>query len=125
MTHLEWRIQMDHVGTPSICVFATFLSVVLVGCGGPDAPQGKDAAEQAEHENHKHGDMEANLKELSDAERAAVKQQKTCPVSGETLGAMGKPVRVMVDGKEVWICCSACKEPLLKDPEKHLKKLNP
>jgi multidrug efflux pump subunit AcrA (membrane-fusion protein) len=45
---------------------------------------------------------------------------KTCPVSGKPLGSMGEPVRVVVDGREVLLCCSGCEPALRRDPGKYL-----
>lgn len=57
----------------------------------------------------------------------------TCPVTGEKLGSMGKPIDYLykyktADGKErvrlVRFCCSACPATFKKDPEKYLKKID-
>jgi hypothetical protein len=47
---------------------------------------------------------------------------ETCPVTGKPLGSMGAPVRVAVDGKTVWLCCSGCEARLRKTPAKYLGK---
>lgn len=52
-----------------------------------------------------------------------IAEQKVCPVTGDPLGSMGPPVKVMVAGKPVFICCKGCEKPLLKDPAKHLATL--
>jgi YHS domain-containing protein len=49
--------------------------------------------------------------------------QKTCPVSGEKLGGMGKPVFVDWKGRRVFFCCAGCKPDFQKDPAKYLAKL--
>lgn len=66
--------------------------------------------------------IEANLAKLCPTERAAAEVQKFCPVQ-ETirLGAMGTPVKVAVGGKDVYLCCEACREAALKDADKTLK----
>lgn len=46
---------------------------------------------------------------------------KTCPVSGEKLGEMGKPVVFAYKGQEVKLCCKGCKKDFDKDPAKYLK----
>jgi len=46
-----------------------------------------------------------------------------CPVSDEMLGSMGAPIKIDVDGQQVWICCEGCRDPLLEDPAKYLAKL--
>lgn len=63
------------------------------------------------------------LKELSAEDRAAAEKQRICPVSGELLGAMGKPYKVTVQEQTVFLCCQGCEETLRKNPEKYLAKL--
>jgi YHS domain-containing protein len=48
---------------------------------------------------------------------------KTCPVSGEKLGEMGKPYVFTYQGQEVKLCCPMCKADFNKDPQKYLKKI--
>ena len=43
---------------------------------------------------------------LSDA--VLISLQATCPVSGKKLGSMGKPPKVMVNGKPLFVCCAGC-----------------
>ncbi|WP_417848419.1 hypothetical protein [Thalassoglobus sp.] len=65
---------------------------------------------------------EAAPPELSAEDKALVEAQVFCPVGGE-LGGMGTPVKVMVDGQPIFICCEGCRGPLLEDPEKYLAEL--
>ena|SRR5215471_2116394 len=48
---------------------------------------------------------------------------KTCVVSGEKLGEMGKPYVFQHDGKEVRLCCKDCLKDFQKDPAKYMKKI--
>jgi len=48
---------------------------------------------------------------------------KTCVVSGEKLGSMGKSFVHTYEGREVQFCCKACLKDFNKDPQKYLKKL--
>jgi YHS domain-containing protein len=50
-------------------------------------------------------------------------QMTTCPVSGEKLGEMGKPMMFVYQGQEVKLCCSGCKKDFDKDPAKYIKKI--
>lgn len=65
-------------------------------------------------------------KYLSDLDKAVVDAQgkdyplKKCPVSGEELGAMGKPVDVVIAGRLVRLCCKSCKKDLMNEPAKFL-----
>jgi len=48
---------------------------------------------------------------------------KTCVVSGEKLGTMGKPAVLNHEGTEVQFCCKACIKDFNKDPKKYLALL--
>lgn len=44
---------------------------------------------------------------------------KKCPVSDETLGEHGKPVKVTHEGTDVYLCCKACVKDFNKEPVKY------
>jgi hypothetical protein len=46
---------------------------------------------------------------------------KTCVVSEEALGGMGKPVKVTHDGTDVYLCCKSCLKDFNADPTKYVK----
>lgn len=48
----------------------------------------------------------------------------TCPVSGEALGAMGEPVQVVVEGRDVKLCCAGCQKRLEADSAKYLTQID-
>jgi YHS domain-containing protein len=64
------------------------------------------------------------MAELSEADRAAALAQKVCPVSGEPLGAMGTPIKVSADGREIFLCCKGCKEKFEANPQEYFAKLD-
>ena len=49
---------------------------------------------------------------------------KTCPVSDEKLGEMGKPYVFVHEGREIKLCCESCKKDFKKDPAKFIKKID-
>lgn len=51
--------------------------------------------------------------------------QKICPVTGQKLGSMGKPIKRTVLGKTVFLCCAGCIDKLEKNPQTYLAKLAP
>ena len=48
---------------------------------------------------------------------------KTCIVSGEKLGEMGKPVVYVHEGREIQFCCKDCTKDFKKNPAKYVKKI--
>ena len=48
---------------------------------------------------------------------------KTCIVSDEKLGEMGKPYVFTNDNREIKLCCKSCLKDFKKDPAKYIKKL--
>ncbi len=55
----------------------------------------------------------------SPADREAARRQAVCPVTRKPLGSMGTPVRVEVDGRVVFLCCSGCEAKYRRDPAKY------
>jgi hypothetical protein len=60
---------------------------------------------------------------LAEQDRLLAAKQKICPVTGEPLDSMGGPVRLVVEGRVVFVCCKGCEGPLRKAPAKYLSKL--
>ena len=52
-----------------------------------------------------------------------VAKQKICPVSGKSLGSMGQPVKVGINGEDVLVCCEGCVDRLKNNPNKYLVNL--
>jgi YHS domain-containing protein len=48
---------------------------------------------------------------------------KTCIVSGDKIGEMGKPVTTNYMGQEIIFCCPDCVKDFNKNPKKYMKKL--
>ncbi len=64
-------------------------------------------------------EIAANLAGLSPADRKAAEGQKFCVVQDTIrLGSMGAPVKVTLDGKDVYLCCKGCEAAARKAPEK-------
>ena len=58
---------------------------------------------------------------MADEAKAKPDLLTTCPVSGEKLGEMGKPLTFTYKDQEVKLCCKGCKKDFDKDPEKYMK----
>ena len=63
------------------------------------------------------------LTTVADTDTNAIPDKlKTCPVSGDKLGAdMGDPYVFVYKGQQVKLCCKDCKKDFDKDPAKYIK----
>lgn len=52
-----------------------------------------------------------------------IARQKLCPVTDEPLGSMGRPVKLIVDGRPVFVCCKGCEGELRSDAKKYMAKV--
>jgi Cu(I)/Ag(I) efflux system membrane fusion protein len=50
-------------------------------------------------------------------------QQQVCPVTHATLGSMGDPVTLDIEGRKVWLCFNACAPKLKASPVRYLGRL--
>jgi hypothetical protein len=101
------------------------LVTVLVGCSGgdpakPTTTAGTEPAQTSVEEDTKANDAMAKL---SPADRAKAEIQKMCPVSNEPLGSMGTPIKVTVEGRDVFVCCEGCVDELKANFAKYADQL--
>ncbi len=104
-----------------------------LGCGGtnPTPSTSQPTATHEDHSGHDHASedhggeaaIEKALASLSAEDRAAAEKQQTCPVSGEPLGSMAAPIKLTVEGRDVFVCCDGCTDALMAEPGKFLAKL--
>ena len=68
------------------------------------------------------------LAELSTDDQMIAKKQRFCALLAENqLGSMGTPIKLMIEGQPVFLCCDACRESALSNPQSTLgnaKKLS-
>jgi hypothetical protein len=62
----------------------------------------------------------AAMAKLSPEDRKLAQAQRFCPIRHEPLGSMGIPVKLMLNGKPVFVCCKGCNADALADPAKTL-----
>ncbi len=95
---------------------------IYIGGSGGSGPKGSTSVRPSTPEDAEQKVTE-NLAKLPPADRAAAEAQKSCPVlAGSVLGSMGKPVKVTLDGKSVFLCCSGCEEKASSEPAKVLAR---
>jgi hypothetical protein len=110
--------------------FLSALVLVLiagtVGCSKAPSESKPMPSEMTTHDaaGEPDADVSAALAALSEEDRRAAEAQKYCAVAQESLlGSMGEPVKLMIDGEPVFLCCEGCREAALEDPKATLAVL--
>lgn len=99
-------------------------AIVFVGCSSQSGSQPPVDPVSADWQAGLDEDVVEGLAQLSDADRGAALTQKVCPVTDKPLGSMGEPPKVMVEGREVFLCCTGCEEEIKSNPDEYLGKLD-
>jgi Cu(I)/Ag(I) efflux system membrane fusion protein len=80
-------------------------------------------APTAEDGESEEAEVTAALAKLSKDDRALASAQRNCVVLEDNrLGSMGIPVKVMIEGQPVFLCCEGCKKKALADSKASLSK---
>ena len=67
--------------------------------------------------------MAAERAKLPPDERALVEAQEWCVINtDERLGSMGPPLKLVIKGQPVLVCCKGCKRKAEADPDGTLAK---
>ncbi len=69
-------------------------------------------------------EVRANLAKLAPEDRRLAEAQGYCPIEQDNLlGMMGPPVKILVKGQPVFLCCKSCKENALAKPDHTLAEV--
>lgn len=99
-------------------MLAGFTSTKSLRADEPVHADGHDHAAMADKK------ITETLAKLSPEDRKAVEAQRFCPVMEYgRLGAMGAPIKVMVEGKSVFVCCEGCSEDAVEGGKETLEKV--
>jgi YHS domain-containing protein len=65
---------------------------------------------------------QVTLAALDQGDEAGIARQRVCPVTGAALDSMGSPVKVLVGGQALYLCCKGCLAKVQSAPEAYLRK---
>src|SRR5207249_7115494 len=77
----------------------------------------------ADSRGSKNAKAKAALAKLNPEDRALAEAQGFCPETGEPLGSMGVPVKIMLKGQPVFLCCKGCEDNAREHPDQTLVKV--
>jgi Cu(I)/Ag(I) efflux system membrane fusion protein len=68
-------------------------------------------------------EIKAALGKLGLEDRQLAEAQKFCPLTSKPLGSMGTPVKVMLKGQPVFLCCEGCEDQAKDNEDRTLAKV--
>lgn len=116
------RNRLGVMGTPvKVMIEGKPVLLCCKGCVAEATKSGKQTLQKAE----KLKKVSAELAKLSPADRASAESQKYCAIAeGSLLGGMGAPVKLVLDGKPVFLCCQGCTRKAQANPAATLAKVD-
>lgn len=97
-------------------------SIYFGGSGGGKA--GATTQTRPSMPNDEEEEVAAALGKLSDADRKLALEQGFCPVlENSRLGGMGTPIKLMLDGQPLFVCCKGCVEEAKAKPKEMLDRV--
>jgi len=106
-------------------LFALVPALLVVGCTGGTSEKPGTAGQTSTPAAAEEAEVQAELAKLDPADRKLAEAQRFCAVvNADRLGAMGPPVKIMVKGEPVFLCCGGCRKQALADPEKTLARVS-
>jgi hypothetical protein len=107
-------------------MLALGFSVVVAGCGSEKQvePVSQKSHSHDEHSAQDKTEVSEAFGDLSPTDREAATKQRMCPVSDQELGSMGTPIKVVVEGRDIFVCCQGCVDELKSNFDKYVAKLD-
>ncbi|MBI2827212.1 MAG: hypothetical protein HYX69_21280 [Planctomycetia bacterium] len=101
-----------------------FVGLSLVLLSGAAAQLAFAYHDDAQSAKEVEAGVKAALAKLTPADRALAEAQRWCPVMpDDRLGAMDQPIKIMLDGKPVFLCCEECEKDARADAKATLAKV--
>lgn len=54
-------------------------------------------------------------------DEAAIRSQQSCPVTNQRLGDHGTPIKVLIDGQPLFVCCKGCIDQVVQNPHQYFR----
>jgi Cu(I)/Ag(I) efflux system membrane fusion protein len=99
-------------------------SIYFGGSSGSKGLQGGVSSVRPSTPADEEAKVKAALAKLSPTDRHLAEAQEFCPVLKDSrLGSMGMPIKVLVQGRPVFVCCDGCTKAALDHPRETLEKV--
>lgn len=95
-------------------------SIYYGGSGGSKSEHGSDTSIRPSTPEDRVSQAKNNLAKLSTPDRKLAEAQRLCPVLRKPLGGMGVPVKLILKGEPVFLCCRGCEAEARSNVDKTL-----
>ncbi len=114
--------RLGSMGTPvKVTINGNAVFLCCAGCKSKATKDGPATLAKAAESKK----VNAAMSKLNAEDRKAAEAQRLCAVMEESrLGTMGAPVKVMVEGQPIFLCCKGCTKRALADPKATLAKVS-
>jgi Cu(I)/Ag(I) efflux system membrane fusion protein len=100
-------------------------SIYFGGSGGTSAGGSKVTTVRPSTPEDEDAKIAASLARLSPADRKLAEEQRYCVTNDQSrLGSMGTPVKLLIEGQTVFVCCEGCTDVARTEPQKTLARLH-
>lgn len=93
------------------------IASMFTGCGADHC------GTATSHSSQPSAKQEESFAKLSEEDRPLAKAQGYCAVTGEPLGSMGTPIKLILKEQPIFICCKGCEKKAKANPDKALEKV--
>jgi hypothetical protein len=126
-------MPLTYAGSAALLMALSLLT--LAGCGGGPKGDASPATHGTTASGHQEAagapgqadedaDLRAERAKLSPEDQRLVAAQEFCAVSTEErLGSMGPPVKLVLKGQPVFLCCKGCQKQALANPDRTLAQV--
>lgn len=122
-TQEEMKTMRSMTITAALLAVIALSAAAFSGCATEEVAEPSQPAETAVQTDVP-PEVAAELAKLPEADRRLAAQQRICPVTEELLGSMGVPKKIVVEGREIFICCASCEDELRSKPEEYFSKID-
>jgi membrane fusion protein, copper/silver efflux system len=78
--------------------------------GGPQGDKRPGSTVRPSTTDDEEAKVKIGLAKLGAADRKLAEAQKLCPVLNNRLGSMGRPVKLVLNGQTIFLCCKGCEK---------------
>lgn len=116
------NVRLGSMGAPvKVVIEGKAVFLCCNGCKDEALEHGKETLAQVSKIKR----SVAAIAKLPASDQSLAESQLNCPISKDSrLGSMGAPVKLMLDGKPVFLCCKTCEREANKNPKATLAKVD-